>query len=329
MSCEPGTYTNLAEAATSCMNCDAGCYSSTPNATSAVTCLVCEAGKASSTFGATSESTCTTCSSGVSSDDRSHSVCRLGSGAILPTSQLQDGTSVRIRVSVNGRDLNCNDGTCEDDGTDISPTFDSEGVVEGRVEVKPSGETAWGAIHYWWWGDADALVACRQLGNKLGYATFSGTHLIYSNTLERSGEIWWRYVECSGSEESLESCSKSTTTSTSHYRDIGITCKFATPSATSSTTCLACGPGSYPANPLPSCTKCEAGHYSSTPSAASSSTCLECGAGKSTSNSTGSCSCTDCEPGTYSTYEASASCTACVRSRKRRGFFMFDIRDIL
>ncbi|GMI18400.1 hypothetical protein TrLO_g15670 [Triparma laevis f. longispina] len=85
--------------------------------------------------------------------------CGLGSGNVVPTGQLQDGTSVRIRASVNGRGVNGRDpsfgGGGEDDGTDISPTFDSEGVVKGRIEVKPSGETAWGTIDEDGWDDTD------------------------------------------------------------------------------------------------------------------------------------------------------------------------------
>ncbi|GMH73220.1 hypothetical protein TL16_g06123 [Triparma laevis f. inornata] len=323
-----------------CMNCWPGRYSSAP---SVETCLACEAGKASSTSGANTESTCTTCNSGVSSDDRTLCFCGLGSSNAFPTGQLQDGTSVRIRTSVNGRYPGTGG---EDDGTDISPTFDIEGVVRGRIEVKPSGETAWGTIYGdYRWDDTDALVACREIGNELGYATVSGTELRYGNTPDGSGEIWWVDLECSGSEETLESCSKSTTSSTAtdHQYDIGITCKFLqageceacptgkfsntvdtspctdceagkyspAPSTTSSTTCLACEPGSYSTiEGSPSCTKCAAGRYSSTPSATSSSFCLGCGAGKA-SNSTGSSSCIDCKPGTYSSYSASASCTAC------------------
>lgn len=103
--------------------------------------------------------------------------CGLGSGILRTepaTGQLQDGTSIRIRTRVKTEcDVVCDDGgvtsdclncvsTCfesrldnligvcdcaEDDGTDIRPTFDSEGVVNGRIEVKPSGETAWGTIY--------------------------------------------------------------------------------------------------------------------------------------------------------------------------------------
>ena len=114
-----------------------------------------------------------------------------------PTGQLKDGTSVRMRTSVNGRDPY---GGGEDDGTDISPNFDGEGVVEGRIEVKLSGETAWGTINFngnynnEGWGDTDALVACREIGIELGYATVSGTALTNRNTqtgaVKYGGHMW-------------------------------------------------------------------------------------------------------------------------------------------
>ena len=112
----------------------------------------------------------------------------MGWGAIpvIPTGQLQDASSVRIR-----------------DASNNSPTFDSEGVVSGRIEVKPSGETAWGTIWYNSWDDVDALVACREIGNELGYATISGTALTWDNTPEGSGEVWWEYVDCSGDRKSV------------------------------------------------------------------------------------------------------------------------------
>ncbi|GMH91030.1 hypothetical protein TrVE_jg5013 [Triparma verrucosa] len=86
---------------------EGGKYSSTPSATSADTCLACVEGKESS-----------------------NCACGLGAGGDLsgPTSpatgQLQDASSVRIRDSSN-----------------ISPTFDSEGVVTGRIEFSDSIST--------------------------------------------------------------------------------------------------------------------------------------------------------------------------------------------
>ena len=80
---------------------------------------------------------------------------------------------------------------------------------------------------YHGWDDVDALVACREIGNKLGYFTISGTALSYYNTPDGSGEQWWHSVACIGSEETLESCSKDMVTfPASHSEDVGITCKF-------------------------------------------------------------------------------------------------------
>lgn len=50
-----------------------------------------------------------------------------------PTGQLQDAMSVRLRTSSQLLDQNV-----DDFGTDYSDTFDSEGFVWGRIEVKPS-----------------------------------------------------------------------------------------------------------------------------------------------------------------------------------------------
>ena len=211
--------------------------------------------------------------------------CGLGSGNVVPTGQLQDASSVRIR-----------------DASNNSPTFDSEGVVSGRIEVKPSGETAWGTIFLNWWDDVDALVACREIGNELDYATISGTALSYVNTPDGSGEIWWMSVECSGSEETLESCSKRTTTWTNHGYDIGITCKFV-----QADECEACPAGKFSdtIDIMSACTSCEAGRYSSSPSATSADTCLACEAGKAAG--AGATICSTCA----STNEDRTACTSC------------------
>ncbi|GMH93208.1 hypothetical protein TrVE_jg9577 [Triparma verrucosa] len=252
--CPAGKYSDV-DGAGSCKICEAGKYGSTP---SAVACVACEAGKASSTAGA---SACTACSGELTSnDDRTLCGCGLGSGNSFPSGQLQDASSVRIRDTSNN-----------------SPTFDSEGVASGRIEVKPSGETAWGTIDgNSNWDSRDALVACREIGNELGYATVSGTPLGRDDTADGSGEIWWESVQCSGSEGTLESCSKWTTSSTSHHNDIGITCKYI-----QADECEACPAGKFSDTiDTSSCTNCEAGHYSSTRSATSADTCLTCEEGK-------------------------------------------------
>ena len=74
----------------------------------------------------------------------------------------------------------------------------------------------------------------------------------------------------------MESCSKSSTTSTYHEYDIGITCKFV-----QADECEACPAGKFSDTiDTSSCTNCEAGHYSSTRSATSADTCLACEEGK-------------------------------------------------
>ncbi|GMH92953.1 hypothetical protein TL16_g12498 [Triparma laevis f. inornata] len=132
-------------------------------------------------------------------------------GPSAPTGQLHDSTGVRIR-----------------DGSDSSPTFTSEGVVSGRIEVLPAGEAVWGTIRDVGWDDTDALVACKQIGNELGFETISGTALTYGDTPARSGtgNFWWEAVACSGSELKLEECPHEATSFLEHWPDIGITCKF-------------------------------------------------------------------------------------------------------
>lgn len=179
--------------------------------------------------------------------------CDLSGPTSSPTGQLQDGTSVRTRASVNGADQGA-----DDNGTDISPTFDSDGIVEGRIEFKPSGETAWTTIMGNGWGDEDALVACREIGNELGYTTVSGVEVNIDETPDGSGEQRWYNVRCSGREETLESCSgeEDFPNGSNHYYDIGITCKF------QFVQCEACPTGMFSNSVDTSpCTDCEAGKY--------------------------------------------------------------------
>ncbi|GMH94044.1 hypothetical protein TrST_g4059 [Triparma strigata] len=255
-------------------------------------------------------------------------------GLAAPTGQLQDASSVRIRDSSNN-----------------SPTFDSDGVVSGRIEVKPSGETNWGTIHGFVvsdWTTDNALVACREIGNELGYATIvsvSTTALDRDSAPAGSGEIWWQQVSCLLGEQALEACPKSRATGTDHYYDIGISCKFALPDtcaecppgfysdsedpspcrsceagkalstsgATSDTECTACAPGKYSYHASASCTSCEAGSYSSATSAISSATCLSCEGGKtsSTVGATSNSTCTSCERGKYASSTGLTLCTSC------------------
>lgn len=225
------------------------------------------------------------------------------------TGQPQDATRIRIRTRGD-----------EGDGTDVSPTFDSEGGVSGRIEVKPVGENAWGTIEKGGWvqcavsacedsddeyfrNNMDALVACREIGNELGYTTISGTALSSENTPDGSGIVWWGWVECTGSEETLAACSKEDVSYDYDYgyrSDIGITCKFLQPSGE----CKICPSGKFSDSIGPrACTPCPLGYYSETRAE-----------GVTTSP------CTACKPGTYTSTLGEFSCTKCPQGASTEGF---------
>lgn len=282
-----------------CAICPAGTYS---DAVGTSICTSCSEGTANANPGATSESDCTTCSSGILAEDQSYCVCGKGSGGdrsgqmSIATGRLQDGTGARIR-----------------DSDDNSPTFEIEGVVRGRLEVKPSGKTIWGTISGTTisggnWDDNDALVACRQIAEETGYFLVDGTAVSEDNAPTGSGEVFWENVGCSGNEVTLESCSKEPATSNHHPLDVGITCKFRRADE-----CQECPAGKFSdIVGFKPCSKCAGGRYSSLTSADSSATCLACGAGKASNE--GSASCTRCL-GSYSTAEGSYK----VRSCEERG----------
>ena len=96
-----------------------------------------------------------------------------GPATTVPSGQISDASRLRIR-----------------DSSGNSPMFTSGGVVSGRIEIKPSGGTQWGTIQKFNWDNNDALVACREIGNELGYKVTSGTELYSSSTPDGSGEIW-------------------------------------------------------------------------------------------------------------------------------------------
>ena len=57
---------------------------------------------------------------------------------------------------------------------------DFEGQAQGRLEVFHDGQ--WGTVCDDSFEDADAQVACRQLGNELGYTLTSWSVVSSSNT---------------------------------------------------------------------------------------------------------------------------------------------------
>ncbi|GMH97849.1 hypothetical protein TrVE_jg3180 [Triparma verrucosa] len=168
--------------------CARGRYNPYSSANSQEACLPCEEGKISSKVG---ESSCRACTgSAVSSSDSTSCFCSKGSGNQLTTGRIQDTSKARL-IDQHGH----------------SPVF-NRGSVSGRIEVKPSGKSKFGGIWPGYdgtrWDDADARVACRQIGDELGYVTVNGLKL--SDTPQGSNIVWWKEMACMGDENILEEC---------------------------------------------------------------------------------------------------------------------------
>ena len=92
----------------------------------------------------------------------------------------------------------------------------------GRVEVYLNNQ--WGTISDDLWDINDAHVACRMLG--YANALYARTSAYYG---QGTGPIWMDDVACTGSENSLFSCSYDRYTSEdSHSEDAGVTCSYCT-----------------------------------------------------------------------------------------------------
>ena len=97
---------------------------------------------------------------------------------------------------------------------------------EGRVEVNVKGE--WGTINYRYWDIRDANVVCRMLGYKFAIRAGRASSLGFRSG---SGPIWFRNLNCLGSERSITNCSIYTQWLYtayyyyySHYYDAGVVC---------------------------------------------------------------------------------------------------------
>ena len=92
--------------------------------------------------------------------------------------------------------------------------------LEGRVEVSLFGQ--WGTVCGYNWDLYDATVVCHQLGYLRAieaprYAVFGAG----------SGPSWYGYVYCTGTEQNLTQCSRSTSnfgSACSHSNDAGVVC---------------------------------------------------------------------------------------------------------
>jgi len=90
-----------------------------------------------------------------------------------------------------------------------TPTFDALGIVKGRIELNNGGN--WGTIRLsasteHAFGDSEALVACRQLGDELDYTTISGFKWDYWNVPDGTIDCILDDLNCDGTELSLGQC---------------------------------------------------------------------------------------------------------------------------
>jgi hypothetical protein len=170
----------------------------------------------------------------------------------MPTGVVPDATGIRLQTA---------------EGT---PSFDSAGQVQGRLEVKVGDDwvTIGGHSSYFGGegsegGEAESTVACRQLGNELGYTLVSASKVGREYTEEGSGDSY--LVTCAGTESTLDSCSIFQSWDYPyHYYDVGVSCTFLVDE------CEECVSGkSSDTTGVAACTSCTAGSYTSTVGAAS------------------------------------------------------------
>jgi hypothetical protein len=115
-------------------------------------------------------------------------------------------------------------------------------------------------------GEAESTVACRQLGNELGYTLVSASKVGRDDTDDGSGMAYT--VTCAGTESTLGSCTIFEYDSwygNRHYYDVGVSCTFLAPGDE----CEDCVAGKFSGTSgVAACTDCAAGSYMSTVGAA-------------------------------------------------------------
>jgi hypothetical protein len=139
--------------------------------------------------------------------------------------------------------------------------------VQGRLEVKVGGDWVTLADHSYYdsfQGSEEATVACRQLGNELGYMLVSASKVGSEDTDDGSAMAY--EVTCAGTESTLDSCTIFSSSSLQHQYDVGVSCTFLAPGdeceecvagkfsgTTGVGVCMSCTAGSYSTVGAPSC----------------------------------------------------------------------------
>jgi hypothetical protein len=178
--------------------------------------------------------------------------CGLGSGNVLvvPSGVVPDTTGIRLQTAAG------------------TPSFDSEGQVQGRLEVNVGGASWYTVADKPDWGinfgEFESTVACRQLGNELDYTLVSASKVGSSNTDD--GSLPAYFVECSGPESTLDSCTDFQYFGGGGDVDVGVACTFLAPG----NECDECVAGKFSdTTSIAACMDCAAGSYMSTVGAAS------------------------------------------------------------
>jgi hypothetical protein len=189
--------------------------------------------------------------------------CGLGSHRTRPSGVVPDTTGIRLQTAAG------------------TPSFDSEGQVQGRLEVKvgddwvtiASYQTSFGGDGSSG-GEAESTVACRQLGNELGYTLVSASKVGREDTDD--GSVFQvATFTCSGTEEMLSSCTAGavyTDNSDHHVYDVGVSCTFLAPGDE----CEECVAGTFSGTAgVAACSSCAAGSYSTVVGSVSATDCQQ------------------------------------------------------
>jgi hypothetical protein len=142
----------------------------------------------------------------------------------VPTGELAEGTTIRLSTGLYSY---------------LPPDFDSEGKVEGRLEIKfqpsPDEPAQWGVVNEVEsaWGDEEAQVACRMIAAEQELALVSHEAVSKQNTRNGYLGAFVHDISCKGTESSLwaedEGCDYDTYTPDPNYdsnKNVGIRCEF-------------------------------------------------------------------------------------------------------
>jgi hypothetical protein len=123
-----------------------------------------------------------------------------------------------------------------------APSFDADGTISGRVELYRADYGTWHTfadlnVAYpsdrcplsegCAFTEASATVACRQLGNELGFALISAKKVDPADTDDGTGSDSFTAM-CGGGEVTLDSCSHLNVASGASSDDVGVACTFGT-----------------------------------------------------------------------------------------------------